>query len=120
MKMPTAPPFSTDTREWVAQVFDEMFRVLKPGARLAIYCADWQAEPLRVQGKTLPSRPLLDVPIDRKGSLCHIWADKPLSTLPAFCSRSSATADRAVRPTSASSATPSSAASAGRRCTHLH
>jgi SAM-dependent methyltransferase len=70
----TEPPFSAATRGWIIQALEEMIRVLRLGGRLAIYCADWQAEPLRTQSSLLPLQPLLDVPIDRKGSPCHILA----------------------------------------------
>jgi hypothetical protein len=59
-------------RSCIVWAFDEMFRVLKVGGRLAIYCADWQAEILRLHAKPLPLQLLLDLPIDRKGSPCHI------------------------------------------------
>jgi hypothetical protein len=70
----TEPPYSTETRDWIARAMDAIVHALKPGGRLEIYCANWQAEPLRARGTTRPLRPLLDVPVDRKGSSCHILA----------------------------------------------
>ncbi len=70
----TEPPFDRESRDWIAQAFDEMLRVLKVGGRLAVYCAEWQAEPLRIQGGLSPLKQLLDLPIDRKGYPCHLLA----------------------------------------------
>jgi Methyltransferase domain len=70
----TEPPFDQDTQELILGAFDEMFRVVRVGGRIAVYCADWQAQPLLTQARHLPLQTLIDMPVDRKGYPCHILA----------------------------------------------
>ncbi len=67
----TEPPF---TQDLLGDSLNEMKRVLKSGGRLAIMCADWQAEGLRERGEELGMAALLDTQIDRKGTACRVLA----------------------------------------------
>lgn len=64
---PTEPPYDPQTRPMLEQALREMHRVLKPGGRCAILCADWQADLLRPLAETLHMQPFLESPINRKG-----------------------------------------------------
>jgi SAM-dependent methyltransferase len=66
----TEPPYSKQTEDLVTDALVEMHRVLKTGGRIAMMCADWQAERLRQTADSLDLENMLDLPIDRKGVDC--------------------------------------------------
>ena len=70
----TEPPYDTQTGDLVNDALAEMHRVLKPGGRIAMMCADWQAERLRQTADSLGLENMLDLPIDRKGVDCVVLA----------------------------------------------
>ncbi len=70
----TEPPYDQLAEEIVKTALVEMVRVLKGGARLAVFCAAWQAEGLRDVAEALPITPYLDSPVDRKGTDCVVLA----------------------------------------------
>ncbi len=72
--MPTEPPYDAQAETAVIESLAEMHRVLKPGGRLALMCAAWQAEGLRQKASTLSLRNFLDSPINRKGTDCAVLA----------------------------------------------
>jgi SAM-dependent methyltransferase len=66
----TEPPYDTQTGDLVNDALVEMHRVLRPGGRMAMMCARWQAEKLRQTAHSLGLENMLDLPIDRKGVDC--------------------------------------------------
>ena len=66
----TEPPYDMQTGDLVSDALVEMHRVLKPGGRIAMMCADWQVERLRQMANSLGLENMLDLPIDRKGVDC--------------------------------------------------
>ncbi len=70
----TEPPYDEMAEEIVNAALAEMVRVLKSGARLAVFCAAWQAEALRSIAEALPITLYLDSPVDRKGTDCVVLA----------------------------------------------
>jgi tRNA G10 N-methylase Trm11 len=63
----TEPPYADEAAGILPAALDEMHRVLKPGGRLAMLCAAWQAEALRHRASALGLRSYLDAGINRKG-----------------------------------------------------
>jgi hypothetical protein len=63
----TEPPYEKPAGEIVFGALREMHRVLNGGGRIAILCASWQRQGLRIEGAALNLRLCLDTPIDRKG-----------------------------------------------------
>lgn len=63
----TEPPYDRQADDILAPAFREMHRVLREGGRLALLCADWQAEGARQASRELGLIPYLDSPINRKG-----------------------------------------------------
>jgi SAM-dependent methyltransferase len=70
----TEPPYDEVAEAIVKTALAEMVRVLEEGARLAVFCAAWQAEGLRDIAGALPITPYLDSPVDRKGTDCVVLA----------------------------------------------
>lgn len=68
----TEPPYDREAENAVRESLAEMARVLKPGGRLALLCAAWQAAGLREAGAQPGLRPILDCIIDRKGTECVV------------------------------------------------
>lgn len=68
------PPYDPDALPVVAQALHEMARVLKFGGKIALLCAEAQADVLREAAINLSLQPLLDTPLDRKGLPCAILA----------------------------------------------
>jgi hypothetical protein len=68
------PPYDPRAEAAVLDALAEMARVLKPGGRLALLCAEWQAEGLRRQAAALGLSAFLDSPINRKGTACAVLA----------------------------------------------
>ena len=66
----TEPPYDQHAESAVIESLAEMHRVLKPGGRLALLCAAWQAEGLRQKASALRLMNFLDSPIHRKGTEC--------------------------------------------------
>jgi SAM-dependent methyltransferase len=76
----TEPPYDEVAEDIINTALVEMVRVLKDGARLAVFCAAWQAEGLRDTAKALPITSYLDSPVNRKGTDCVVLAwQKPHS-----------------------------------------
>jgi SAM-dependent methyltransferase len=75
----TEPPFHEDARGTINGLMSEFDRVLKPGSKVAVLVAAWEADVLEVSAEALGFTLLLSAEIDRKGSsnrLC-LW-QKPL------------------------------------------
>jgi adenine-specific DNA methylase len=70
----TEPPYDTSTEQLLEDSLKEMVRVLKIGARLAIFAADWQAGLLRSAGISCKLVPFLDAQVNRKGTDCFVIA----------------------------------------------
>ncbi len=70
----TEPPYDEQTGDLVLDALIEMYRILKPGGRMSIMCIDWQAEKLRQTAASLKLTTLLDLPINRKGVDCVVFA----------------------------------------------
>jgi hypothetical protein len=70
----TEPPYDARAEAAVLKSLAEMHRVLKPGGRLALLCAAWQAEGLRQKASALRLTNFLDSPINRKGTDCAVLA----------------------------------------------
>lgn len=71
----TEPPFHEDARKTIAGLMNELDRVLKPGGKVAVLVAEWEAAVLQAAAKALDFTLLLSAEIDRKGSsnrLC-LW-----------------------------------------------
>jgi SAM-dependent methyltransferase len=66
------PPYDPEALSTVIQALDEMARVLKPGGKIALLCAESQIAPLREKGQMLHLERILDLPIDRKGLSCGL------------------------------------------------
>lgn len=66
------PPYERQAENAVIDSLAEMARVLKPDGKLALFCAEWQADGLREKGTALGLRALHDHPIDRKGTACTV------------------------------------------------
>jgi hypothetical protein len=63
----TEPPYADETAGILPASLDEMHRVLKPGGRLTMLCAAWQAQSLRDRASALGLRAYLDAVVNRKG-----------------------------------------------------
>jgi SAM-dependent methyltransferase len=70
----TEPPYDRDTTLTVARAVVEMARVVKPGGRIALLCARWQADLLRRAGQQAGLASFFEVDIDRKGTDCTALA----------------------------------------------
>ena len=70
----TEPPYDMQTGDLVSDALAEMHRTLKTGGRIAMMCADWQAEKLRQTADSLGLEDMLNLPIDRKGVDCVVLA----------------------------------------------
>jgi SAM-dependent methyltransferase len=77
----TEPPYDPDALGTVIRALQEMARVLKPGGRLALLCAEAQAAGLRTAGEQLGLTALLDLPIDRKGLPCALLVWQKLARI---------------------------------------
>lgn len=74
----TEPPYDDDpanplASEFISEMFSGMVRVLKPGGRLAILCADWQIPLLREVASTQALTTVLESPINRKGLDVYVF-----------------------------------------------
>jgi SAM-dependent methyltransferase len=63
----TEPPYDPGQGELVAEAVPELGRVLRPGGRAALLCAEWQAAGLQRAAAATGLAPELRAPIDRKG-----------------------------------------------------
>jgi hypothetical protein len=63
----TEPPFHEEATPVVIEALHELRRVLKVGRKLALLCAESQADALRQQAAVLGLQVVLDATIDRKG-----------------------------------------------------
>lgn len=63
----TEPPYHADSRSFLQDAFQEMHRVLAPGGRVAVLCADWQSALFRHAAGNSDLHTILDLPINRKG-----------------------------------------------------
>jgi adenine-specific DNA methylase len=70
----TEPPYDQSTEILLADSLKEMVRVLKIGARLAIFAAAWQADLLRSAGFSRKLVPFLEAQVNRKGTDCFVIA----------------------------------------------
>jgi SAM-dependent methyltransferase len=70
----TEPPYDVSTAELVQPWLVEMTRVLKPKARLAVFCAAWQADGFRRASQNANLVVYLDAPVNRKGTDCVVLA----------------------------------------------
>jgi hypothetical protein len=64
----TEPPYDPSVGTLADQVLEEVDRLLRPGGATAWLCAAWQAPGLRAAAAALGLRPVLDTPVDRKGT----------------------------------------------------
>lgn len=69
----TELPFDRITESLLAPAIEQIFRVLKVEGRVALMSADWQADFMRKAVRPFPTATLLDYPLDRKGSSCHLF-----------------------------------------------
>ncbi|MGH2600251.1 MAG: TRM11 family SAM-dependent methyltransferase, partial [Dehalococcoidia bacterium] len=63
----TEPPYDATADESVVAALKEAERVVTPGGRIALLCAEWQAAALRASANELGLAAFLDTAIDRKG-----------------------------------------------------
>lgn len=70
----TEPPYEAEADEAVVMALGEMARVLRPGGRIALLCAEGQAGALRGRAESLGLRAFHDASIDRKGTPCAVLA----------------------------------------------
>jgi len=70
----TEPPHEQEATEAVLGALAEMARVLRPGGRIALLCADSQAGALRAQAASRGLTAFHEAPIDRKGTPCAVLA----------------------------------------------
>jgi SAM-dependent methyltransferase len=70
----TEVPFASEATETIVTALAEVQRVLVTGGKLAMMCADYQANALRWKAVTLSLTTHLDAPIDRKGTPVHVFA----------------------------------------------
>jgi len=70
----TEPPYDRTAEVVMHQSLVEITRISKHGARLAIYCAAWQAEGLRKISRISDLEIFLDAPVNRKGTECVVLA----------------------------------------------
>jgi SAM-dependent methyltransferase len=70
----TEPPYDKSTEKLLEDSLKEMVRVLKIGARLAIFAAAWQADLLRSAGLAYKLVPFLEAQVNRKGTDCFVIA----------------------------------------------
>jgi hypothetical protein len=70
----TEPPYEVEADEAVLGALGELARVLRPGGRIALLCAQRQGDALRAKAASLRLRALHDAPIDRKGTPCVVLA----------------------------------------------
>jgi SAM-dependent methyltransferase len=70
----TEPPYDRITAKLVQPWLAEMTRVLKTGARLAVFCASWQADGFRRGSQSLGLECYLDEAVNRKGTDCVVLA----------------------------------------------
>jgi adenine-specific DNA methylase len=70
----TEPPYDKSTEKLLEDSLKEMVRVLKIGARLAIFAAAWQADLLRSVGLSIKLVPFLEAKVNRKGTDCFVIA----------------------------------------------
>src|SRR5579883_1404728 len=68
----TEPPYEPEADDALLRGLHELVRVLRPGGRLALLCAERQALSLRNLSKAIGLQSLLDAPIDRKGVPVHV------------------------------------------------
>jgi len=70
----TEPPYLERLGPIAADALAELARVLVPGGRMAMLCADWQMSDLASKAKTLGLVKCLGLRINRKGTACGILA----------------------------------------------
>jgi tRNA (guanine10-N2)-dimethyltransferase len=68
----TEPPYEPEADEAVLAALGELARVVRPGGRIALLCAQQQAAGLRERAESLGLRAFHDAPIDRKGTPCAV------------------------------------------------
>lgn len=71
----TELPFSESLEGMLGEILERLRTALKPGARIAVMCADRQSDELVEAGSQLGMNPLLETSINRKGTACavHAW-----------------------------------------------
>ncbi|MBO0685628.1 MAG: methyltransferase domain-containing protein, partial [Candidatus Dormibacteraeota bacterium] len=70
----TEPPYQEETGGLVAESLAELRRVLRPGGRISMLCAAWQAPALTLAAAELGLTTELDAPVDRKGLAVRVLA----------------------------------------------
>lgn len=70
----TEPPYHEGLGDLVVEALGEMKRVLAPGGRMVVFCADWQSDLLRSRAEALGLCRFFESPINRKGTACTVLA----------------------------------------------
>ena len=74
----TEPPYHRDLGPAFASALGDMDRVLAPGGKAAVLCADWHVEILTSRSVALGLPAVFEAPVDRKGTACRLFVwEKP-------------------------------------------
>lgn len=69
----TEPPYHDSALEDILLSISEIFRLLKPGGQLSMLCGERQVEDLKRKSEQVGFETIIDYPINRKGTACHLF-----------------------------------------------
>ncbi|HEY7295642.1 MAG TPA: hypothetical protein VH916_11410 [Dehalococcoidia bacterium] len=70
----TEPPYEPEGQDAMLGGLAELHRVLRPGGRATLLCAQWQAPAIRARAVSAGFQMVLEAPIDRKGLPVVVFA----------------------------------------------